>query len=237
MRFLRQLSLLAAWVVATAPGPAMAAVSAGTLPAPVSAEFCVAVQKRLASTTLKGNNTLFTDMPSYRHSKPLAEPFNIYQIVTYAGRRPIMVSCKVKTAAHLRAVFGEQAAGKQLFCPDLTREIRARAVVELRQANLLPAADKAAALVIDENEPYVTGSAYLADFPLSYRAPDGAVHLNSPGLFQDYDSWITPLLPAIFKGQSYCHLATVEYIKALATGDMQPGTVVTTADDAPVNPR
>ena len=237
MRSLRFLSLLVACSTATAPVAAMAAVSAGVLPAPVSAEFCVAVQKHLASTKLSGTNTLFTDMPSYRHSKPLAEPFNIYQVVTYAGRRPIMVSCKMKTAAHLRAVYGEQSAGKQLFCPDITREMRARAVAELRQANLLPAAEKAAALVIDENEPYMTGQAYLADFPLSYRAEDGAVHLNSVGLFQDYDSWITPLLPEIFKGQSYCHLATVEYIKALATGEMQPGTVVTTAEDAPVNPR
>ena len=237
MRYWRHWPLLVAWTVATAPVPAMAGVPASALPAPMSAEFCVAVQQRLASTTLKGNNTLFTDMASYRHSKPSVEPFNIYQIVTYAGRRPIMVSCKMKTAAHLRAAFGEQAAGKQRHCPDITREIRARAVAELRQAILPAAAEKAAALMIDENEPYVTGSAYLADFPLSYRAPDGAVHLNSPGLFQDYDSWITPLLPAIFKGQSYCHLATVEYIKALATEEMKPGTVVTTADDAPVNPR
>ena len=237
MRYWRLRALLAVWTVAVLPGAVLAGPSVGALPAPVSADFCVAVQKRLASTSLNGTNTLFTDMPSYRHSKPSAEPFNIYQIVTYAGRRPIMVSCKVKTAAHLRAVFGEQAAGKQRFCPDITREIRARAVAELRQANLPTAAEKAAVLVIDENEPYVTGSAYLADFPLSYRAPDGAVHLNSPGLFQDYDSWITPFLPAIFKGQSYCHLATVEYIKALATEEMQPGTVVTTAEDAPVNPR
>ncbi|MEO8029739.1 MAG: hypothetical protein ABI765_02755 [Gemmatimonadota bacterium] len=217
----------------------MAALAGGlpdALPPPGSPEFCVVVQQRMATTALKGTNTLFKDMPSYRHSKPLAEPFNIYQVVTYAGQRPIMVSCKMKTAAHLRAVFGDKAAGKQLTCPDITREIRSLAVAKLRQGNLAMAADKAAAFEIDENKPYVTGGAYLADFSLSYRGQDGKVHLNSPGLFQDYDSWITPLLPKIFQGQSYCHLATVEYVMALATGQMQPGTVVTTADDAPVIP-
>ena len=229
---MRFLPLLALWAAATLPP----AVLAGEFPAPGSAEFCVTVQKILASTQRGGANTLFTDMPSYRHSKPLAEPHRIYQVVTYAGSRPIVVSCKVKTAAHLRAVFGAGAAGKQLFCPDVTRQLRAQAVAELRQANQ-PAAAQAAALVIDNPEPYITGQAYLADFQISYRAPDGAVHLNSPGLFQNYDSWITPFLPEIFQGQSYCHLPTVEYIKALAMGEMKPGTVVTTGDNASVKPR
>lgn len=219
------------------PAVALADSQAGRLPPPGSADFCVAVQQRMATTALKGNNTLFTDMPSYRHSKPLAEPFNIFQVVTYAGKLPIMVSCKMKTAAHLRAAFGVQAAGEQRTCPEIAQQIRAEAVASLRQAELSAAVDKALAFVMDDNQAYIAGGSYLADFPLSYRAPDGTVHLNSPGLFQNYDSWFTPILPKIFQGQSYCHLATVEYVTALATGAMQPGTLVTTADDAPVRPR
>ena len=146
-----------------------------------------------------------------------------------------MVSCKMKSAAHLRAAYGSLAAVEQRFCPDITRLVRAQAVTVLRQTNKW-AAEQAARFVIDENEPYIAGRAYLAEFLLSYRSPDGRVHLGSPGLFQDYDSWITPLLPKIFQGQSYCHLATLEYVMALATGVMQPGTVVTTADGAPVTP-
>ena len=207
----------------------------GTLPPSASADFCAAVQQRLATTHLKGANTVFSDMPSFRHSKPLVKPFTIFQVVTYAAERPIMVSCKMKSAAHLRAAYGSLAAGEQRFCPDITRLVRAQAVAVLRQTNKW-AAEQAASFVIDENEPYIAGRSYLAEFLLSYRSPDGRVHLSSPGLFQDYDSWITPLLPKLFQGQSYCHLATLEYVMALATGVMQPGTVVTTADDAPVTP-
>jgi hypothetical protein len=207
------------------------------LPAPTSPDFCVEAQKILASTQLTGKNTLFTDMPEYRHSKPAANPLQIYQVVTYAGQRPIMVSCKVKTAAHLRAAHGAGAAGEQRFCPELARRVQAEAVAQLQQGGEAAAAKAAAAFVVDDNEPYFTGRSYLADFELSYRAADGSVHLNSPGLFQDYEAWYTALLPEQVQGQSYCHLATVDYIKALATGAMQPGTVVTTADDAPVTPR
>ncbi len=212
-------------------------LATAALPPPASAGFCVAVQKILASTSIEGENTVFTDMRDYRKSKPMVDPLQIFQVVSYAGTMPAMVSCKVKTAAHLRAAYGEQAAGEQRFCPAVTRQVLAEAVAQLQAAGQDAAAERAAAFIVDDNEPYATGSSYLADFPLSYRADDGRVHLNSPGLFQDYDSWFTPLLPERFQGQSYCHLPTVDYLKALATGAMQPGTVMTGAEDAPVTPR
>jgi hypothetical protein len=40
----------------------------------------------------------------------------------------------------------------------------------------------------------------------------------------------------MFEGQTYCHIATVDYMKAVATGEIEPGTVMTTADDAPTQP-
>lgn len=222
-----------------APPPAVPldlTVQAVSFPAPASGDFCPALQKFMANTSVEGANTVFTDMAEYRHSKPSPKPLLIYQVVTYAGKVPIMASCKMKTAAHLRATYGPAAAGEQRSCPAATRELLATAVGVLRQSNDAGAADRAAAFVIDNDEPYMTGRDYLASFPLSYRGEDGAVHLSSHGLFQDYDSWITAILPRQVQGQSYCHLATVEYLTALARGEMEPGTVVTTADDAPVVP-
>ena len=219
--------------------PRVAAVedtSGVPLPNPASSEYCQAAQQILSSTQLRGENTVFTDMPAYRKSKSAANPHNIYQVVTYAGTMPIVVSCKVKTAAHLRAVYGPQAAGPERACADLTRRAQSAAVAQLEAAGLTEAALRAAAFVIDNNEPYTTGQAYLGDFELSYEGPDGAIHLNSPGLFQDYDSWITRFLPWQVQGQHYCHTATADYISALATGEIEPGTVITTVDDAPVTP-
>lgn len=156
--------------------------------------------------------------------------------MTYAGDRPIVVSCKVKAAAHLRSIYGPDAAGEQRSCASLTARARDRAVAELRAAGLGEAADRAAAFVLDDNEPYLTGQAYLGDFALSYVDEAGTVHLSSPGLFQNYDSWITRFLPWQVQGQHYCHTATSEYLKALATGAVEPGTVITSADDAPAVP-
>lgn len=210
--------------------------SAVRLPAPQSGGYCQAAQQILASTTLQGEVTVFNDMAGYRHSKPSANPHLIYQVVTYAGDLPVAVSCKVKSAAHLRAVYGPEAAGTQRRCVELTRRAQAQAVAELSAAGLPDAAGRAAGYVPDDPDPYLTGRAYLQDFPLSTLDPGGTLHLNAPGLFQNYDSWITRFLPWQFQGQQYCHLPTADYIKALATGAISPGTVITTADDAPVTP-
>lgn len=212
------------------------ALAAPPLPQSTSEGFCIAVQQIMANTSIVGNNTIFTDMPSYRHSKPMVDPLNIFQVVTYSGQTPIMVSCKVKGAAHLRSAYGADAAGEQFYCPDVALKLKEQAIAQLREEQLEDAAANASGFVVVDNEPFMTGQQYLSDFELSFVGEDGAVHINSPGLFHDYDSWTTWILPEKFEGQVYCHLATVEYIKALATGAMEPGTTMTTADDAPVTP-
>ncbi len=216
--------------------PAMQA-QAADLPEPTDPNFCQAVQKFISNTEVESTNTLFDYMPDYRSSKPMVDPLQTYQVVTYRGKTPVMVSCKVKGSAHLRSAYGEDAAGEQLYCPDVARALQAQSVAGLKLAGLDAAAERAAAIVIDNNEPYVAGSQYLADFELSYVDDGGKVHVQSPGLFHDYDSWTTWILPEIVEGQVYCHLATPAYYSALATGEMKPGTLITTVDDAPVTPQ
>ena len=65
-------------------------------------------------------------MPAYRASKPMVDPLTNYQVVSYRGSLPVVVSCKVKGSAHLRAAYGDDAAGEQLFCPELTRRAAGR---------------------------------------------------------------------------------------------------------------
>jgi hypothetical protein len=207
------------------------------LPAPTSVEFCQTVQKIMAGTAMESDNTVFDNMPDYRASKPLVDPLQTFQVLTYSGPSPIMVSCKVKGAAHLRSAYGDDAAGEQQYCPAIARMVKAQAIEELKRANQPEAAAKAEAFVIDENEPFLTGRDYLASFELTYVDENGAIHFNSPGLFHDYDSWTTILLPERFEGQVYCHLATAGYMKALALGEMQAGAVITTEDDAPTRPQ
>jgi len=209
---------------------------AGNLPNPTSADFCIEVQKLLASTDLTGENTIFEDMPSYRHSKPSPKPLKIYQVVTYNDDQPILVSCKVKTADHLRAVHGDNAAGKQSYCPAITRKLLAEAITELQTVNP-EAAVRASGFKIVDNEPFATGRSYLEDFQLSFKGDDGATYINTPGLQTDWENWMFWILPDKVRGQTYCHIATKSYLKSLALNEIAVGTMVGTADDAPTQPR
>ena len=82
----------------------------------------------------------------------------------------------------------------------------------------------------------MTGQSYLEDFELSYLDPEGKVHIQTPGLQTDWENWLFYLLPDRLRGQTYCHIATVPYIKALATGAVEAGTVLTTGDNAQTTP-
>jgi len=216
---------------------AQTALATKALPAAESEEFCQVAQQILANTAQVSTNEVFDNMPDYRASKPSVDPLLTYQVVSYSGATPVMVSCKVKTADHLIAQYGDGAAGEQTGCPALSAIIRAEAVAELNEAGNTEAAAAAQAIVLDNNEPYITGSSYLSDFELSYAGDDGKTHINSPGLQVEWESWWAYVLPEKFVGQTYCHLATTQYYKALATGEMQPGLTMTTTDDAPVTPQ
>ncbi len=211
-------------------------MDAQQLPAADSDEFCATVQQILANTAMRGTNEVFDTLDAYGKSKPMIDPLTNYQVVSYRGSMPMMVSCKVKTSAHLRSNYGEDAAGEQLFCPAVTRIVQAQTEAALRITNPA-AADKAASFVIEDNEPYASGRGYLGDFQLSFVADDGTIHLNSPGLFQNYDAWYTWILPERLQGQSYCHFATVQYMTALATGAIEPGTPITFDGSIPVTPQ
>lgn len=232
MTYLRA-SVLA--VLGAVSGPVGAAPD--TLPDPTSPAFCQAVQKILANTSMTGRVTLFDNMDDYRASKPAPEPLEIYQVVTYDTRRPVAVSCKVKAADHLRAVYGEDAAGEQLTCPTITRIALDQAIRELEQEYPPEAAARAREFVVDDNEPYITGQSYLGEFELSYTDPEGQVHLQSPGLQTDWDNVLFWIMPDRLRGQTYCHLPTVSYIKALATGALDPGFVMVTTEDAVTTPQ
>ena len=76
----------------------------------------------------------------------------------------------------------------------------------------------------------------LADFQSSYVAEDGAIHFKSPGLQTNWENLLIWVMPNRVRGQTYCHLPTVAYMKRVAAGTTEPGATITTVDDAPTQP-
>ncbi|MEC9375910.1 MAG: hypothetical protein VYA80_06015 [Pseudomonadota bacterium] len=206
------------------------------LPDPESNRFCSIVQKILSNTSIESINTIFDNMPDYRSSKPSVSPLNTYQVITYSGATPIVVSCKIKTSDHLQSEYGEDAAGKQRYCPEISKLTLQQAITELETENA-DAAVIAANFVVDDTEPYATGQSYLGDYQPIAEDDTGTIHITSPGLQSNWNNFpISWILPDELLGQTYCHFPTVDFLKAVATGEIEPGLTVTTSEDAPTQP-
>lgn len=195
---------------------------ANVLPATTTGRYCAAVQKILADTDLESDLIVYEDIAAYRKSKLTIPPLTGSQYVWRDERgRPKMVSCKVKSADHLREEYGEDAVGEQRPCRDITL------LTQSMVAGRLEAEDPSLAAtvrsyVIEPDEPFNTGSAYLTPFPLAFEGRDGRLHIHTQSLQVDWLDYKWILMPYVLRGQTYCHLITPEHMEALARGDAQP---------------
>ena len=212
------ISILAALMLIVCAGMA----SAATLPATATDTFCTAVQEILAETTVPSELTVYADMAAFRRSKPTPRPLTISQVVTLDKQgRPKMVSCKVKSADHIRAEYGKAAAGEQLYCREITVMVHAKIVAKL-EAEAPELAATVRGYIIEPDEPHTTGRMYLSPFPLAFADNEGNLHINTQSLQVDWDDWRFYIMPNVLRGQTYCHLITPEYLEALARGQAQP---------------
>lgn len=196
--------------------------SATPLPDATDDTFCTAVQEILAGTTVPSEPTVYPDIASFRQSKPTPRPLTTSQVVTLDEQgRPKMVSCKVKSADHIRAEYGEDAAGPQRYCREITVMVHAEVVAKL-EAEEPELAATVRGYVIEPDEPYNTGRMYLSDFPLAFADGDGNLHINTQSLQVNWDDWHYWIMPNVLRGQTYCHLITPEHLEALARGQAQP---------------
>jgi len=196
--------------------------SAATLPDTTTDTFCAAVQEILAETNIPSELTVYSNMAAFRQSKPTPRPLTISQVVTLDKQsRPKMVSCKVKSADHIRAEYGKAAAGKQRYCREITVMVRAKVMAKL-EAEDPGLAAAVRGYVIEPDEPYTTGRMYLSPFPLAFEDNDGNLHINTQSLQVDWDNWRFYIMPNVLRGQTYCHLITPEYLEALARDQAQP---------------
>ena len=219
MNMIRQ-SILMLVSTALAIGATMA--SATALPGATDDTFCTAVQEILAGTTVPSELTIYPDIASFRQSKPTPRPLTTSQVVTLDEQgRPKMVSCKVKSADHIRAEYGEDAAGPQRYCREITVMVHAEVVAKL-EAEEPELAATIRGYVIEPDEPYNTGRMYLSDFPLAFADGDGNLHINTQSLQVNWDDWHYWIMPNVLRGQTYCHLITPEHLEALARGQAQP---------------
>jgi hypothetical protein len=188
--------------------------------------FCVAAQQRISGTALRSENTLHTDYEAFVKSKPGVQPLRTEQFVWFeddARTLPKMISCKMKTSDHIATEYGADQTRGEGQCADINRAtlegvLAAMSAAERRQLRFA----RGTQVVFEPEVRTTDGPVWLAPFALTTIAADGALHIHSKAMRND---WLDPALakaPPQFKGTRYCHLIAPQYLARVLRGDVAP---------------
>ena len=200
-----------------------------TSPAPPLREFCLEAQRVVVQTAVVPALELHDDFDSFVKSKASIDPLTIHEYLWYEDddkSRPVMVSCKLKSADHLNEAFGKGTSAGDGRCQDMNRLTYARVRATL-------GANRTEAIVFDPVEtvsnpdnPGMTGPDWLKPYEMTWRDPAGVLHVRSKGFRVDWTDPQFASMPGKFRGVHYCHLIAPDYLARLLTGQAKAGLSV-----------
>jgi hypothetical protein len=216
------MSAVALLAAAGAVGCAATGQRAPATTAPPLAEFCGAAQQLIAATALRPSNVVHEDYQAFVLSKPRARPLETEQFHWYedtARTRLKMISCKMKTTDHLRAEYGDGAAGAEGVCAAVNQRSLAAALAALRRTGHGKLRyDGGRRIVFDPEELTNLGPEWLKSHEIAWEDAQGVLHVQSRAMRND---WLDPRYlkaPPQFRGTRYCHLIAPDYLQRLLTG-------------------
>ncbi|MCS6947041.1 MAG: hypothetical protein NZM12_05450 [Steroidobacteraceae bacterium] len=177
--------------------------------------FCSEAQRVSAATPLRAANVIHGDFDAFVKSKPRIRPLETQQYHWFEAEgsaRLKMISCKMKTADHLRTEYGESQAGAEGTCAALNQRTIDLVLAQVRR----PRFNR---VLTDPDELTTSGPVWLAPYEIAYRGADGALHVKSKGMRND---WLDPRYldaPPQFRGTRYCHLIAPEYLRRILLGE------------------
>ncbi|MEO8223492.1 MAG: hypothetical protein ABI661_01700 [Gammaproteobacteria bacterium] len=218
---------VAALLVFNAGCAAREGAAAGTAP-PLS-EFCLEAQRVVVRTEAVPTLIVHPDFDGFVKSKAAIEPLTIHQYVWYEDddpARPVMVSCKLKSADHLNEAFGKGTSAGDGRCQDMNRLTYNRVRATLGASNVEALVFDPAEEVRNVENPGMTGPDWLKPYEMTWRDDSGVLHLRSKGFRVDWTDPRFAAMPGKFRGVQYCHLVAPEYLARLVTGKVRAGITV-----------
>ena len=191
------------------------------------ADFCAEVQRRLVDTPLTIRNVIEPDYEAFKKSKAAVEPLRTHQFMMRDESDGLrQISCKTKSADHLRAVHGETAARDPALPVRSCRQIQRDIVMEIwrvldepaRQASL----HRPSRILLDADVMRYTGSSWVDSPAAAYTGTDGRLHLRAVALLAPWEDWRWKVMPKSFRGNHYCHLVAPERVRQLMLGEATP---------------
>jgi hypothetical protein len=187
-------------------------------------DFCAVVQRKLVDTPLPLTNKIHPSKDAFTESKASAKPTETQQFSERApDGRLLGISCKTKSADHLRAEHGVSASRDPALPPRSCRDIHREMVIQLWATFDNDARASSAfaphQVILDADTSSYTGSGWIGSPAEAYLGGDGKLHLRASALFAEWEDWRWKIMPKSFRGNHYCHLVAPERIRALMRGE------------------
>jgi hypothetical protein len=187
--------------------------------------FCSEAQQLISGTTLPVENVVHIDKQAFVLSKPAVRPLRTEQFVSYmdeAQTLPKMISCKMKTSDHIATEYGAEHTRGEGLCADINRQTLERVLLAMSAAERRKLSfDRGKNVVFDPEQRTTDGPVWLSPFALARVGSDGALHIQSRAMRND---WLDPALaraPERFKGTRYCHLIAPQYLAGVLRGELR----------------
>jgi len=139
------------------------------------------------------------------------------------------ISCKLKSADHLNLVYGDGTAGPDGACQDMNRYV-------FDALRISPDDYHYADVVFDPTEQPQTrgvppveggpGPQWLQTYVATEVDADNALVVKTKGFRVDFLDPRFEKAPARFRGVHYCHFVTPDHLRAVVTGQADPGVEI-----------
>lgn len=218
--------LAVAWLTAACASDPPIVLPSESLTVPPLEEFCVAGQRGIANTRVPISTVVHTDYAAFVQSKPEVKPLTVHQFVTYRGvgtAQPQMISCKFKSADHIRAEHGRGSAGDSASCAYLNRRTLDQVLSSLskRERKKLKF-NQGQAVLIEADEVATMGPQWLEPFEMVRTDISNTLRIKAKGMRNDWNDPKLANAPARLKGTHYCHVIAPDYLKSLLLGQAKP---------------
>jgi hypothetical protein len=221
-------------VACLALGAALAGCASDTRPVvvgqpitlPAINDYCAAAQKEIASSRVPARNVLVTDYAAFARATPSLQPLETLQYVGYADEKKSkarMISCKLHSAAQIRAAYGATAAGESTTCARLNRRTLDAVMISMtdRQKKKMPF-NGALPVALDPDELAASEAQWLEGFTMVQTDAGGTLRIRAKSLRAGNTALRrTSTSAQVTDGRQYCHLIAPDYLRRILVGEVQ----------------
>lgn len=189
--------------------------------------FCSDAQRLLTGSRVTAANDVYTDRAAFILSKAAVRPLETRQFTSYedaVSAHPKVVSCKMKTADHIRSEYGAGQADADGSCASINQRSLEAVLGSMtrRERQRLKFGERFQRIVVEPDEVVDNGGDWLKPFAIAWKDERGALHLQAKGMNKGWTDPRYVSAPTQFRGVRYCHLVAPEYLRRLLLGEASP---------------